>query len=93
MGMHTVVSEGGGNISGGQRQRLLIARAMVKKPRIFLFDEATSALDNRTQATVSHSLDAFSATRVVIAHRPETIASAERCVFIGDDGSASIAHQ
>ena len=59
MGMHTVVSEGGGNISGGQRQRLFIARAIVKKPRIFLFDEATSALDNRTQAIVSHSLDAF----------------------------------
>jgi ABC-type bacteriocin/lantibiotic exporter with double-glycine peptidase domain len=59
MGMHTVVSEGGGNLSGGQRQRLLIARAIIKRPRIFLFDEATSALDNRTQATVSLSLEAL----------------------------------
>jgi NHLM bacteriocin system ABC transporter ATP-binding protein len=82
MGMHTVVSEGGGNISGGQRQRLLIARAMVKKPRIFLFDEATSALDNRTQAIVSHSLDAFSATRVVIAHRLSTIVHADRILAV-----------
>jgi ABC-type bacteriocin/lantibiotic exporter with double-glycine peptidase domain len=82
MGMHTVVSEGGGNISGGQRQRLLIARAMVKKPRIFLFDEATSALDNRTQAMVSHSLDAFSATRVVIAHRLSTIVHADRVLVV-----------
>ncbi len=82
MGMHTVVSEGGGNISGGQRQRLLIARAIVKKPRIFLFDEATSALDNRTQAIVSHSLDAFSATRVVIAHRLSTIVHADRILVV-----------
>jgi NHLM bacteriocin system ABC transporter ATP-binding protein len=82
MGMYTVVSEGGGNISGGQRQRLLIARAMVKKPRIFLLDEATSALDNRTQAIVSHSLDAFSATRIVIAHRLSTIVNADRILVV-----------
>jgi NHLM bacteriocin system ABC transporter ATP-binding protein len=82
MGMHTVVSEGGGNISGGQRQRLLIARAMVKKPRIFLLDEATSALDNRTQAIVSHSLSAFSATRIVIAHRLSTIVNANRILVV-----------
>jgi ATP-binding cassette subfamily C protein len=82
MGMHTVVSEGGGNISGGQRQRLLIARAMVKKPRIFLFDEATSALDNRTQAIVSHSLESFSATRIVIAHRLSTVVHADRILVV-----------
>ena len=82
MGMHTVVSEGGGNISGGQRQRLLIARAIVKKPRIFLFDEATSALDNLTQATVSHSLESFRATRIVIAHRLSTIVNADRILVV-----------
>jgi NHLM bacteriocin system ABC transporter ATP-binding protein len=82
MGMYTVVSEGGGNISGGQRQRLLIARAMVKKPRIFLLDEATSALDNRTQAIVSRSLSAFSATRIVIAHRLSTIVNADRILVV-----------
>ena len=85
MGMHTVVSEGGANISGGQRQRLLIARAMVKKPRIFLFDEATSALDNQTQAIVSHSLDGFSATRIVVAHRLSTIVNADH-IFVVEKG-------
>jgi ATP-binding cassette subfamily C protein len=81
MGMHTFVSEGAGNISMGQRQRLLIARALVFKPRILLFDEATSALDNRAQAVVSRSLDALSVTRIVIAHRLSTIRHAHR-IFV-----------
>jgi NHLM bacteriocin system ABC transporter ATP-binding protein len=86
MGMHTVVCEGGGGLSGGQRQRLLIARAIVRRPRILLFDEATSALDNRTQAIVSQSLKALNATRVVIAHRLSTVMHADRiCVL--DKGS------
>ncbi len=78
MEMHTVISEGGGNISGGQRQRLLIARALALKPRILLFDEATSALDNRTQAIVSESLDKLQVTRIAIAHRLSTIRNAHR---------------
>lgn len=78
MQMHTVISEGGGNISGGQRQRLLIARALALKPRILLFDEATSALDNRTQAIVSESLDKLQVTRIAIAHRLSTIRNAHR---------------
>lgn len=85
MGMHTVISEGGGNISGGQRQRLLIARALVLKPRILLFDEATSALDNRTQAIVSESLDELKVTRIVIAHRLSTIRNADR-IYVLQDG-------
>jgi ABC-type bacteriocin/lantibiotic exporter with double-glycine peptidase domain len=86
MGMHTVVSEGGGGLSGGQRQRLLIARAIVRKPRIVLFDEATSALDNRTQAIVSQSLKTLNASRLVIAHRLSTVMHADRiCVL--DKGS------
>jgi len=82
MGMHTVVSEGGGTFSGGQRQRLLIARALVNKPRVIFFDEATSALDNRTQAVVTQSLDRLDATRIVIAHRLSTIVNADRIFYL-----------
>jgi ATP-binding cassette subfamily C protein len=82
MGMHTVVSEGGGTFSGGQRQRLMIARALVRKPRIVFFDEATSALDNETQSVVTESLDSMQATRIVIAHRLSTIVKADRIVVL-----------
>ncbi len=78
MGMFTVLGEGSSAISGGQRQRLMIARAIASKPRILLFDEATSALDNRTQAIVSASLENLKATRIVIAHRLSTIMNADR---------------
>lgn len=82
MGMHTVISEGSGTLSGGQAQRLLIARAIVKKPRIVLLDEATSALDNQTQAVVTSSLEGLRATRIVIAHRLSTVQRADRIVVI-----------
>ena len=85
MGMHTVISEGGSTFSGGQRQRLMIARAIVHKPRILYMDEATSALDNRTQTIVSESLDRLQATRIVIAHRLSTIVNADR-IFVMDAG-------
>lgn len=85
MGMHSLVSEGGGTLSGGQHQRLLIARAIVNKPRIIFFDEATSALDNASQATVSASMEKLRATRVVIAHRLSTIINADR-IFVLDKG-------
>lgn len=85
MGMFTMISEGATNISGGQRQRLLIARAIVKKPRLVFFDEATSALDNHTQAIVSRSLKKLQATRVVIAHRLSTIINADR-IYVLDKG-------
>jgi NHLM bacteriocin system ABC transporter ATP-binding protein len=85
MGMHTMISEGGSTLSGGQRQRMLIARALVRRPRIVLFDEATSALDNRTQDIVRQTLDAMKATRIVIAHRVSTIRNADR-IYVVDDG-------
>jgi NHLM bacteriocin system ABC transporter ATP-binding protein len=82
MGMHTYVSEGGGGFSGGQKQRLMIARALVHNPRILYLDEATSALDNKTQAMVTESMDNLQATRVVIAHRLSTIANADKICYL-----------
>ena len=82
MGMHTFISDAAAAFSGGQRQRLLIARAVVARPRVLLFDEATSALDNRTQAAVSGALDELQATRIVIAHRLSTIQHADRIVVL-----------
>ena len=82
MGLQTMVPEGGGTLSGGQKQRVAIARALVRKPRILIFDEATSALDNRTQATVSKSLEKLAITRIVIAHRLSTIRNADKIIVI-----------
>ena len=82
MGMHTLMSEGQGGISGGQRQRLLIARAIAPKPKILMFDEATSALDNQTQKQVSEALDRMKCTRVVIAHRLSTIRQCDRIIVL-----------
>lgn len=82
MGMFTLISEGQGGISGGQRQRLLIARAIAPKPRILMFDEATSALDNITQKTVSDSLERLKCTRIVIAHRLSTIKQCDRIIVL-----------
>ena len=88
MGMRTLISEGQGGISGGQKQRLMIARAIAPKPKILIFDEATSALDNKTQRQVSESLDAMGCTRVIIAHRLSTIRHCDRILVIEDGGIA-----
>lgn len=82
MGMNTLISEGGGGFSGGQKQRLLIARALMNKPSILFFDEATSALDNVSQKMVSDNLDKMRCTRVVIAHRLSTIRHCNRIIVL-----------
>ena len=82
MGMYTIISEGSGGVSGGQRQRLMIARAIAPKPKILMFDEATSALDNLTQKIVSDSLDKLKCTRIVIAHRLSTIRQCDRIIYL-----------
>lgn len=84
MGIHTIVSESSGTISGGQQQRILIARAIFNRPSILLFDEATSALDNLTQAMVCESLDQMHITRIVIAHRLSTIKNCDRILVINN---------
>ncbi len=92
MNMHTVLSEGSGGISGGQKQRLMIARAIAPRPKIVMFDEATSALDNITQKQVSQSLEGLHSTRIVIAHRLSTIKQCDRIILldqgkIAEDGT------
>lgn len=85
LGMNTVISEGQGGISGGQKQRLMIARAIVGNPNLLILDEATSALDNITQKKVSNALSSLKCTRIVIAHRLSTIQNCDRIVVI-DNG-------
>ena len=82
MGMQTMISEGQGGISGGQKQRLLIARAIAPKPNVLIFDEATSALDNLTQRKVTEALDSYKCTRIVIAHRLSTIQACDRILLL-----------
>ena len=85
MGMFTVISEGQGGISGGQKQRLMIARAIANKPKLLIFDEATSALDNITQKQVSEALDSMGCTRIVVAHRLSTIKHCDK-ILVLDQG-------
>jgi ATP-binding cassette subfamily B protein len=85
MGYETRIDEGGGSVSGGQRQRLAIARAVAQRPRLLLLDEATSHLDVMTEARVDRNLDQLSATRVVIAHRLSTIRNADLILML-DEG-------
>ena len=82
MGMQTIIAEGQGGISGGQKQRLMIARAVAPKPKVLMFDEATSALDNKTQKQVSEALDKLKCTRIVIAHRLSTIKNCDRILVL-----------
>ncbi|MET9449658.1 NHLP bacteriocin export ABC transporter permease/ATPase subunit [Streptomyces cinerochromogenes] len=83
MGLHTIVA-GNGAVSGGQRQRLMIAQALIRRPRILFFDEATSALDNDTQRVVIDSTRKLNATRIVIAHRLSTVLDADRVIVMED---------
>jgi ATP-binding cassette subfamily B protein RaxB len=74
----------GGSLSGGQKQRLLLARALYKRPSVLLLDEATSALDVDRERIVNQQVRRLALTRVIVAHRPETIASASRVIVLGE---------
>lgn len=82
MGMHTFISENGKNISSGQKQRIMLARAIVRKPSLLLLDEATTALDNITQQKVHENLSKLNVTRIVAAHRLETLKDANHIITI-----------
>jgi ATP-binding cassette subfamily B protein RaxB len=84
MGYHTLIGDMGTSISGGQKQRLLLARALYKRPKILLLDEATSALDVDRERLVNQAVRQLDLTRVIVAHRPETIASANRVIVLSE---------
>ena len=83
MGFHTRIGDSGSFFSGGERQRLLIARALYKSPRILILDEATSQLDVTAERSVNEAIKSLGITRIVIAHRPETIKSANQIIDLG----------
>jgi ATP-binding cassette subfamily B protein RaxB len=80
MKYHTLTGDAAGGLSGGQKQRLLLARALFARPRLLILDEATSHLDVERESVVNQRIRALSITRLIIAHRPETIRSADRVV-------------
>lgn len=82
MGYHTLIGDMGAALSGGQRQRILLARALYKQPKLLFLDEATSALDVQRERLVNEAIRGLSLTRILIAHRPETIASADRVIAL-----------
>ncbi len=82
MGYNSLIGDMGSALSGGQKQRILLARALYRQPRILFLDEATSHLDMKTESFVSNAIKDLSITRVVIAHRPETIASVDRVIHL-----------
>ena len=84
MAWHTLIGDMGASISGGQKQRILLARALYKRPKLLLLDEATSALDIDRERAVNHAIRQLSLTRVIVAHRPETIAAAGRVIVLAD---------
>lgn len=80
MGYHTLVGDMGTALSGGQRQRILLARALYREPKILVLDEATSHLDVALERAINDAVRGLKMTRIVIAHRPETIAACDLVV-------------
>jgi ATP-binding cassette subfamily B protein RaxB len=92
MGYHTLIGDMGTVLSGGQKQRVLIARALYRRPSLLLLDEATSHLDVAGESAVSAAIRATRVTRIIVAHRPETIRSADRVIQLDQTGGRAQAH-
>ncbi len=90
MGYHTLIGSLGASLSGGQKQRILLARALYKRPRFLFLDEATSALDVDRERLVNQAVAQLKLTRVIVAHRPETIASADRVIVLQQGAAHSL---
>lgn len=78
MQYHSLVGDMGSSLSGGQKQRLLLARALYQNPDILFLDEASSHLDTANEARINHHLQSLNMTRIVVAHRPQSIAMADK---------------
>ena len=88
MGYRSLVGDMGSSLSGGQQQRIMLARALYRSPKVLVMDEGTAHLDLATERAINTSLKALSITRIIVAHRPETIAAADRTIFL-DQGKGS----
>lgn len=82
MGYHSLIGDMGSSLSGGQKQRVILARALYRQPKLLFLDEATSHLDVMKERSVNEAVRQLQLTRVIVAHRPETIASAERVLVM-----------
>lgn len=92
MAYNSLVGDMGSSLSGGQIQRVLLARALYRRPEILILDEATSHLDVTRESAINHAIGNMDITRVIIAHRPETIRSADRIILLNSDGVREISH-
>lgn len=93
MGYNTLIGPAGGMLSGGEKQRILLARALYRRPKLLLVDEATSNLDGRTEKIITEALGDMKITRIVIAHRPQTIRLADRVMRLTREGLVDVTSQ